>query len=589
MTILSRSATAVGSAVSALALAVPLASASPQRNPFPVRAPKLHRPMQWFHWHPAGASLQERAQRFGSTAVVGLESMGELDPLRRHYGFEHVRRIPSLRAVEVSVDPGPLHELLVEGPDDPRIRYVSPAGGSRQVMGMPDDPLVQSVDSLTGQPYEWQFTASHVDRALDITPGASTVVVGIIDTGLAPIPDLAGKIDGIWSVAPDGTLTSEPPADGNDDTGHGTAVASLIAANVDDGFGMAGFGGETHVIAVHAGYRGYFHDTSVARALMKLDALGVRIVNMSLGGASPSQPILIDAIHKAAADGILLIAASGNAHAEVSWPAAALQPSGGGRSFGLAVGASDFGGGLASFSNAGKHLSLVAPGAYGDTCSSGPLVALPPAVVSEESYCHPRWAGPGGAVYGYYPGTSFAAPEVAGVAALVWAARPELRNDQVADIIKQSARRDVGAGWTPTMGCGVLDAGAALELATSRTAAQWAVRDTSEVATCSAHGEQPAAWPSEAYQTITFGRLRDRAATDPDFRVRASASSGLPVSLTAHGTCTIRAATVHLTGVGACTITAAQPGNADYNPARPVTRAFAATKAPSTPPSVPKN
>ena len=106
MTILSRSATAVGaavSAVSALALAVPLASASPQRNPFPVRAPKLHRPMHWFHWHPAGASLQERAQRFGSTAVVGLESMGDLDPLRRHYGFEHVRRIPSLRAVGPTV------------------------------------------------------------------------------------------------------------------------------------------------------------------------------------------------------------------------------------------------------------------------------------------------------------------------------------------------------------------------------------------------------------------------------------------------------------------------------------------------------
>src|SRR5207247_11004221 len=118
---------------------------------------------------------------------------------------------------------------------------------------------------------------------------------------------------------------------------------------------------------------------------------------------------------------------------------------------------------LASCSNAGKHLSLVAPGSYGATCSSGLLVALPPAIALEESYCHPRWAGPGGALYGYAPGTSFAAPEVAGVAALVWAARPQLRNYQVADIIKHSARRDAGTGWTPTMGCGVLDAGAALE------------------------------------------------------------------------------------------------------------------------------
>ena len=52
------------------------------------------------------------------------------------------------------------------------------------------------------------------------------------------------------------------------------------------------------------------------------------------------------------------------------------------------------------------------------------------------------------------------------MAALIWAKRPELTNYQVAGIIKQSARRD-GAGWTRTMGCGALDAGAALELATT--------------------------------------------------------------------------------------------------------------------------
>ena len=52
------------------------------------------------------------------------------------------------------------------------------------------------------------------------------------------------------------------------------------------------------------------------------------------------------------------------------------------------------------------------------------------------------------------------------MAALIWARRPELKNYEVAGIIKQSARRDF-VGWTPALGCGVLDAGAALELATS--------------------------------------------------------------------------------------------------------------------------
>jgi subtilisin family serine protease len=96
--------------------------------------------------------------------------------------------------------------------------------------------------------------------------------------------------------------------------------------------------------------------------------------------------------------------------------------------------------------------------------------------------CYPTWDGKGGALYAYVSGTSFAAPEVAGAAALVWAARPNLRNYQVADILKQTARR-VG-GWSPTSGYGVLDAGAAVELALSCWCIESSVRGgSSSVAT----------------------------------------------------------------------------------------------------------
>ena len=64
----------------------------------------------------------------------------------------------------------------------------------------------------------------------------------------------------------------------------------------------------------------------------------------------------------------------------------------------------------------------------------------------------------------------FAAPEVSGVAALVWAARPSLTSGEVAAIIEQSARR-TAPGWTPTLGCGVLDAAAAVALALGSAAA----------------------------------------------------------------------------------------------------------------------
>jgi subtilisin family serine protease len=423
-------------------------------------SPTVSRQMQWFRWQPPVRAVGRPAVHVGSVGVIGLESMRDLHSLRARYGFEVVRVLPELHAAVIVVN----HSLVANVSGDARIRYLTPLGPKRHLTAMPNDPLLSSIDPGTGLPYEWQFARSHVDRALELSPGSPTIVVGTIDTGVADVPDLAGKVDARWTVAQDGTLTRD--AGGNDVVGHGTAVASLIAANVDDGFGMAGFGGATHLIAVRAQA---LTDTEDAVALMKLDRLGARIVNMSFGQDTPEQPILRDAIHKAAADGMLLVAAAGNSAAEVAYPAADLQPPGGGPSYGLAVGATDVGGNLASFSNSGERLSLVAPGGYDDPCS-GVLVAVPPLGDAFVNSCYPNWTGAGGAYYAYLAGTSFSAPEVAGVAALIWAKRPELTNYQVAGIIKQSARRE-GAGWTRTMGCGALDAGAALELATSYSGA----------------------------------------------------------------------------------------------------------------------
>ena len=56
-------------------------------------------------------------------------------------------------------------------------------------------------------------------------------------------------------------------------------------------------------------------------------------------------------------------------------------------------------------------------------------------------------------------------------------------------------------------------------------------------------------------QTITFAALADKTFGDADFTVSATASSGLPVSFSATGNCTVLASTVHLTGAGSCTIT----------------------------------
>jgi subtilisin family serine protease len=451
----------------ALSLATPLAIASPP--------PRLEGTMHWYRSQPSARMLEGRSSAVGTTAVIGFASMRALAPVQARYGIRVIAVFPQLRAAEVSVS----RSLLSGAALDRRIRYVSPVGVRRHLMAMPNDPLL-SLDPLTQLPYEWQFGAAHVDRALDFSKGSPSILVGTIDSGAGEVPDLAGKIDQRWTVSRKGKVAREKRA--FDLVGHGTAVASLIAANVDDGLGMAGFGGASHLIVMHAWA---LTDVASAAALMKLDSLGVRIVNMSFGGPAAETPIMLDAIHKAASDGMLLVAAAGNSTQAVAHPAADLQPVGGAQSYGLAVGASDVHGNLAFFSNSGANLSLLAPGGYDGDCS-GVLAAVVPAATAFAGSCYPTWAGSGGSYYAYLAGTSFAAPEVAGIAALIWAARPQLKNYQVANIIKQSAQRT--SGWAPTTGCGVLDAGAALALATSLSGSQWATADASG-SPCSATGQ----------------------------------------------------------------------------------------------------
>jgi hypothetical protein len=76
----------------------------------------------------------------------------------------------------------------------------------------------------------------------------------------------------------------------------------------------------------------------------------------------------------------------------------------------------------------------------------------------------------------------------------------------------------------------------------------------------------------KANQTISFGTLPNKRFGDPPFTISASASSGLPVTFTASGACTVSGSTVRLTGMSVCAIKASQAGNANYNAAADVTQ-----------------
>ena len=74
---------------------------------------------------------------------------------------------------------------------------------------------------------------------------------------------------------------------------------------------------------------------------------------------------------------------------------------------------------------------------------------------------HDALPGSTSGLYGYSSGTSFSSPEVAGAAALVWAANPELSATDVAAVLKETAAGNAGA-WNPNTGLGRLDAAAAV-------------------------------------------------------------------------------------------------------------------------------
>ena len=92
----------------------------------------------------------------------------------------------------------------------------------------------------------------------------------------------------------------------------------------------------------------------------------------------------------------------------------------------------------------------------------------------------------------------------------------------------------------------------------------------------------PSCGNAKTDQTITFGGPTAKTFGDADFTVSATASSGLPVSFSAAGNCTVGGSTVHITGAGSCTITASQAGNATYNAAPDVARTFPIAKANQT-------
>ena len=397
---------------------------------------------------PNGTTSRPQTMR----AVVGFHSNEELAAALANFpGAKIVRRLPHMKTVEVEL-PGRASDLR-----------------GRPGIAFSHRPLVRRTmaePALTamyrpGLPYEWQYIATRETEVPDdVLRAAASVKIAVVDTGAdVTHPDLAGKTPETWDVVHHRTSV-------RDNDGHGTFVSSLAAGSVNNGEGIAGFGGDAQLLMVKAvGAGDSFSDVDEAAAIIYAVDHGAKIINLSIGGEGTS-PLEERAVQYAASNNVLLVAAAGNEHDEgnpVEYPAAALQPPGsnGQGGFGLSVGATTISGKRASFSNTGSQISLAAPGenVFGDIAST-----------STKDWW-PRYALPGSVagLYGWSSGTSFSSPEVAGAAALVWAANPSLSAQQVAAILKATAS---GNGrWNPRLGYGVIDVAAAVAKAQGQSVA----------------------------------------------------------------------------------------------------------------------
>lgn len=384
--------------------------------------------------------------------------------------------------------------------EDPRVADAVPDRWLRLHDTVPNDPdfaakqlYMQSPATVVG--------GANLPRAWDRSRGSASVVIAVVDTGYLPHPDLAGRLvqgyDFISSttVSVDGDGRDSDPTDPGDyvpngttcsdgsgasnSTWHGTRVASVLGAATNNSQGIAGVDWTARIQPVRVSGRcgALLSDTvDGMRWAGGLSVPGVpnnttpaRIINISLGGGTCSS-IEQQAVNDLNAAGAIVVAAAGNSAGAVEAPADC--------SGVIAVTAHANDGENASYANVGPQVTLSAPGGgCGNSkvivnSSGQPVSCASPAGQSYiRTLSNTGTASPVAYTITDSQGTSFAAPMVSGVAAMMLAVNPSLTPAQVTTVLKNTARAHpantfcTASGNSGKCGAGLLDADAALALA----------------------------------------------------------------------------------------------------------------------------
>jgi serine protease len=347
----------------------------------------------------------------------------------------------------VAVDPAgrSIDRLRAELSDDPLVTGVHPEYRA-QFRYAPNDPELYAPDpNAPGTDFaQWNVLLTGAETAWNLARGSGGEVA-VIDSGIySSHPDLAGSISGAINEC-----TEPPPLGGcegtgtGDEEGHGTHVAGLACATTDNGYGIAsiGFGCSIYALKSDLTY------TSIINSIYAAVGHGADAINMSFGGGGPSSE-LNAALDYAWANGAVPVAAGDNSPtppASSNYPAQHVQPEGTGPNIesgeGLVVTSASHSGMRSAFAQKTSGVSVAAYGSATDSFSGGQqgiLSTWPPPTVLLDSY-GVRTSVDGDDRFAYLVGTSMAAPQVAGLVALMRSARPGIPAARIVKLIKLTA------------------------------------------------------------------------------------------------------------------------------------------------------
>ncbi|WP_442602575.1 S8 family peptidase [Paenibacillus sp. KN14-4R] len=248
------------------------------------------------------------------------------------------------------------------------------------------------------------------------------IVIAVVDTGIdLNHPDLKANL------VP-GTNILNPKLPPQDEFGHGTNVAGVIGAIANNDIGIAGIVRNVKLMPIKAlANDGFGDEKKLGEGIKYAVDHGAKIVVLSLG-LNKQSSYLENIVKYAEERDVLLVAAAGNDGSAIRYPAAYASV--------LAVGGVDANNEVEPRSNFGSELDVVAPWNVFTTALDGR--------------------------YEYNEGTSMAAPQVAGVAALIWNKFPQLKAHQVRSLIEQTAQDVNTPGWDERTGYGLVRADLAL-------------------------------------------------------------------------------------------------------------------------------